>query len=222
MTAVPTTPGVPTVPTSGVPAMPTLGGHASGVPSRGLYAHAGRRPSMLAVGTTVWLASELMFFGGLFASYFTIRAAAPVWPGPDAALATGRDAAFTMLLVASSGTMQWAVHLLANGDRRRALRWVVITIVLGSVFLANQGVEWATLTLRPSTSAYGSLFFIMTGFHGLHVALGLAAMVGLLLRLGAGGSADTGAEPAAEVITYYWHFVDVVWIGLFVTLFLMR
>ncbi len=177
---------------------------------------------MLAVGTTVWLASELMFFGGLFASYFTIRAADTGWPGPGVHLATGRDGAFTAVLVASSGTMQWAVHLLAGGQRRRAQRWVVLTVALGAVFLANQGAEWATLTLRPGTSAFGSLFFIMTGFHGLHVALGLVAMIGLLVRLGTAGAADTGAEPAAEVITYYWHFVDAVWLGLFVTLFFIR
>jgi cytochrome c oxidase subunit 3 len=177
---------------------------------------------MLAVGTTVWLASELMFFAGLFASYFTIRAADPNWPGPDVRLSTLRDAGFTLALVASSFTMQWAVRLLAHDRRRVAIRWILATIVLGSVFLANQAVEWGQVPFRPSTSSYGSLFFIMTGFHGLHVLFGLLAMVGLLLRLGTGGDRDRGAEPVAEVITYYWHFVDVVWLGLFATLFFIR
>ncbi len=182
-----------------------------------------RRPSLVAVGTTVWLASELMFFAGLFASYFTIRAAnLATWPGHAIKLATLRDAGFTLVLVASSFTMQWAVHQLGRGRRADAVRWIAATVVLGAVFLANQAVEWTQVPFRPSTNAYGSLFFIMTGFHGLHVLFGLLAMGGLLLRLGSARGHDAGAEPVAEVIGYYWHFVDVVWIGLFITLFFLR
>ena len=182
------------------------------------------RPSLLAVGTTIWLASELMFFAGLFASYFTIRAADTprLWPGTEIKLATERDLAFTVLLVASSFTMQHAVGEIDKGRRSTGAKWIMVTFVLGAAFLANQLYEWQVVNFRPSTSAYSSLFFIMTGFHGLHVLLGLLAMLGLLLRLTAGTSGDRGAEPAAAVVTYYWHFVDVVWIGLFVTLFFVK
>jgi cytochrome c oxidase subunit 3 len=181
-----------------------------------------RRPSMLAVGTTVWLASELMFFGGLFAAYFTIRAANPVWPPPPGVhLATVRDGFFTVLLVSSSGTMQRAVHQVEHGRRSSARWWVVLTIVLGVIFLANQGVEWATVSFSPSTNVYGSLFFIMTGLHGLHVLGGLLAMLGVLMRM-SGPVVDPGEVPVIEVVTYYWHFVDVVWVGLYATLFLLR
>ena len=182
------------------------------------------RPSLLAVGTTIWLASELMFFGGLFASYFTIKAAdtPATWPGTVIRLATGRDLAFTLLLVASSFTMQHAVMELDRGKRRAGAQWIVVTFVLGAAFLANQLVEWRQVPFHPSTSAYASLFFIMTGFHGLHVLLGLIAMLGLLLRLASATADDRGAAPAATVVTYYWHFVDVVWVGLFVTLFFVK
>ena len=173
---------------------------------------------MLAVGTTVWLASELMFFAGLFASYFTIRASDPGWPGPDPKLATVRDAGFTLLLVASSFTLQWALRLLEGGRIQAAVRWLALTLALGVLFMANQGVEWATLPVRAGTSSYGSLFFIMTGFHGLHVVLGLVAMIGLLLQSRVG---QLRPEPT-EVVTYYWHFVDVVWLALFATLFFIR
>ena len=196
---------------------------AEGVIGPATGGRADRRPSLLAVGTTVWLASELMFFAGLFASYFTVRAANfATWPGAGVKLATVRDAGFTLVLVASSFTMQWAVHQLGRGRHTDAIRWIVATVVLGAVFLANQGIEWVQVPFRPSTNAYGSLFFIMTGFHGLHVLFGLLAMGGLLVRLVTGPRSDAGAEPAAEVIGYYWHFVDVVWIALFVTLFFIR
>ena len=181
-----------------------------------------RRPTMLAVGTVVWLASELMFFAGLFASYFTIKSNATVWPGPRVHLSTARDAAFTAVLVLSSFTMQHAVGVLGRDRRTEAARWIVLTLGLGALFLANQMYEWTQLPFHPSTSAYGSMFFIMTGFHGLHVLFGLLAMIALLLRLAVGGRGDRGVEPAAEVITYYWHFVDVVWIGLFTTIYLIR
>ena len=181
-----------------------------------------RRPTMLAVGTVVWLASELMFFAGLFASYFTIKSNAADWPGPRVHLSTARDAAFTAVLVLSSFTMQHAVGVLGRDRRTEAARWIVLTLGLGALFLANQMYEWTQLPFHPSTSAYGSMFFIMTGFHGLHVLLGLIAMLGLLLRLATTTPSDRGVQPAATVVTYYWHFVDVVWIGLFVTLFYVK
>jgi cytochrome c oxidase subunit 3 len=180
-----------------------------------------KRPSTLAVGTVVWLASELMFFGGLFASYFTIRAAHPVWPPPGAHLDTAQAGLFTLVLVASSVTMQQAVRDIEHGSRVLARRWVVATIVLGVAFLGNQAVEWSRVPFSPSSHVYGSLFFLMTGFHGFHVFLGLAAMAFLLVRM-AGPGGDPGEAPAVEVVGYYWHFVDVVWLGLYATLFLLR
>ncbi len=169
----------------------------------------------------VWLASELMFFGGLFASYFTIRADTPVWPPPDVHLEVVRDAIFTVILVASSFTMQVGAHHLEKADRKRARRWIILTLVLGLVFLANQLVEWFELPFTATTHAYGSLFFSMTGFHGFHVLLGLIAMVGLLGRI-VGPGPDPGDGPAAQVITFYWHFVDVVWVVLFAVIFLLQ
>lgn len=180
-----------------------------------------RRPSPLAVGTMVWLASELMFFGGLFASYFTIRAATPVWPPPGVHLEVVRDGIFTAILVASSFTMQLGARHLEKSNRPLARRWIILTIVLGSVFLANQLLEWFSLDFTATTDAYGSLFFSMTGFHGLHVLLGLAVMVGLLGRI-VGPGPDPGDGPAAEVITFYWHFVDIVWLALFAIIFLLQ
>jgi cytochrome c oxidase subunit III len=176
---------------------------------------------MLAVGTTVWLASELMFFGGLFATYFTIRAADPVWPPAGVKLDTLQAGLFTVALVASSGTMQLAERALGRGQRSLARRWIVLTLVLGAVFIANQGYEWTHVPFSASSHAYGSLFFLMTGFHGLHVIGGLLAMLAVLLRM-SGPQADPGEGPVLEVVTYYWHFVDGVWLALYATLFLLK
>ena len=177
---------------------------------------------MLAVGTIVWLASELMFFSGLFAAYFTLRATARgPWPPEDVELQAALAGLFTLLLLASSGTIQLGVQALEADDRRRFRRWLVVTIVLALLFLANQAREWSEATFAIDSHTFGSAFFVMTGFHGLHVAGGVAAMLVLFGRARSPrfGPADV---PAVEVVSFYWHFVDVVWIALFATLFLLK
>ena len=179
------------------------------------------RPPMLAIGVMIWLGSELMFFSGLFAAFFTIRSEHTVWPPTGTHLDTIRAAVFTAVLVSSSFTMQKAVFDEERRNRRSAKIWIGVTIVLGLAFLGNQLSEWLFITTRPSTNAYGSLFFIMTGLHGLHVFLGLVAMVFLLLRM-RGKSGDPGELSVFQGVSYYWHFVDIVWIGLFSCLFLLK
>ncbi len=178
------------------------------------------RPQMLAVGVMIWLGSEFMFFSGLFAAFFTIRANAKVWPPPGTKLDTYQALAFTFVLLASSPTMQVAVWAQERGEFAKAKRWIIISFVLGAAFLANQMYEWKTLPFRPRTNAYGSLFYIMSGLHGLHVLLGLLAMIALLGRL-AGSKEDPGETAVFQAVSYYWHFVDIVWIGLFSALFLL-
>jgi cytochrome c oxidase subunit 3 len=178
------------------------------------------RPQMLAVGIMIWLGSEFMFFSGLFAAFFTIRAAAmPHWPPAGVKLDTIQAGIFSIVLLVSSPTMQFAVWAQEKGQYRKAKAWIVTSFVLGAAFLANQGYEWKTLPFRPRTNAYGSLFYIMTGLHGLHVLLGLVAMLALLGRL-AGSKQDPGETAVFQGVSYYWHFVDIVWIGLFSALFL--
>ena len=180
------------------------------------------RMPVLTVGTVVWLASELMFFSGLFAAYFTLRAtAAGDWPPSDVELEVLTSGLFTLALVLSSGTMQLAVRAIAR-DRLPAFRgWLAVTLALAGAFIANQAHEWSSLDFHVDSHAYGSAFYVMTGFHGIHVIGGMLAMV---LLLGRAGSRRFGAAdlPAVEMVSYYWHFVDVVWIGLWATLFLLK
>ena len=180
----------------------------------------GRAP-LLTVGVVVWLASELMFFSGLFAAYFTLRSVAPEWPPPGAELETGVSAVFTALLVASSGSAQLAVRAVHAGRLRAFRGWLAVTLVLAAAFLANQAHEWLTLPFSVSSHPYGSAFYVMTGFHGLHVAGGTLAMV-LLLGRSAGPRFGPAEAPSVEVVSYYWHFVDVVWLAMWATLFLIR
>ncbi len=179
------------------------------------------RPPMLAIGVMIWLGSELMFFSGLFAALFTIRAHLAAWPPQGTHLDTLQAGIFTIILVASSGTMQWGVWLIEHRRRTSARRWVITTIVMGALFLGNQVYEWTHLETRWYTNAYGSVFYITTGLHGLHVFLGLVAMALLLFRM-RGKEGDAGELAAFQGVSYYWHFVDVVWIGLYSSLFLLK
>ncbi len=176
---------------------------------------------MLAVGVMIWLGSELMFFSGLFAALFTIRAHLAQWPPAGTKLDTVQAGIFTVILVASSFTMQWAVWLIERRDRVGARRWTIITMVMGAVFVANQAYEWINLETRWYTNSYGSVFYITTGLHGLHVFLGLVAMALLLFRM-RGTEGDPGELATFQGVSYYWHFVDVVWVGLYSALFLLK
>ncbi len=181
-----------------------------------------KRPSMVGVGTIIWLASELMFFSGLFASYFTIRAHdGNPWPPPPVHLEPIVAGIFTFILVSSSVTMQHAVWQEEKGLRRSSRFWLIMSFLLGAAFVANQFHEWLTVDFTPKTNAFGSMFFMMSGLHALHVTLGLLAMVALLGRM-IGPRGDPGEVPVFQAVAYYWHFVDIVWVGLFASLFLLH
>ena len=179
------------------------------------------RPPMLAIGVMIWLGSELMFFSGLFAALFTIRAHLAAWPPQGTHLDVLQSGIFTIILVASSFTMQYAVWLIEHRRRPEARRWVIISMVMGTFFVGNQVYEWLHLTTRWYTNSYGSVFYITTGIHGLHVFLGLVAMLFLLFRM-RGTEGDPGELSVFQGVSYYWHFVDVVWIGLYSALFLLK
>jgi cytochrome c oxidase subunit III len=168
----------------------------------------------------VWLASELMFFAGLFAAYFTLRSINEPWPPRDVELETARTAVATVVLVASSGAVHMAVVAAGRDDRRGATRWLGITSVMGILFLSNQLVEFAQASFRLDDHAYGSVFYLMTGFHGLHVLGGLLFMGAIAVAIAGRSRAPT--HETVEVCAYYWHFVDVVWVFMFATIYVLR
>lgn len=180
-----------------------------------------RRASPLAVGVVVWLASELMFFGGLFAAYYTLRSVDIDWPPAGVELNTFRALVFTAVLVSSSVTMHFSVKAADHGDRRLALRWLFVTFVLGAIFLVNLGLEWAGNDFTMTDHAYGSIYYLLTGFHGLHLLGGLALMVAAAVAV-TGTDSHVPIGPTFTVSAYYWHFVDAVWIFVFLTIFVVR
>ncbi len=184
------------------------------------------RPNMVAIGTIVWLSSELMFFAALFAMYFTIRSVtgAANWPPEEFELNVPYAAVFTTVLVLSSVTCQIAVFAAERGDVYRMRRWFLLTLVMGTVFVLAQVNEYRVLVHEGNTiasSAYGSVFYLTTGFHGLHVTGGLLAFVIVLMRSGIGRFTPEKAT-SAIVVSYYWHFVDVVWIALFAAIYIIQ
>ena len=186
--------------------------------------HSLNRPNMVAVGTIVWLSSELMFFAGLFAMYFTARAQADEWPPPPTELNLALAVPVTLVLVASSFTCQMGVFAAERGDVFGLRRWYVVTLLMGTFFVLGQGYEYISLVREGTTiagSAYGSVFYLATGFHGLHVIGGLVAFILLLMRTRMSKFTPAQAT-AAIVVSYYWHFVDIVWIALFAVIYFVR
>ncbi len=197
------------------------------------------RPNLVSVGTIIWLSSELMFFAALFAMYFTIRSVdkglGKPWPPVHLDLTLG--AINTTVLLLSSVTCQMGVFAVERGQIRRTgpifnmsrwgLReWYVLSFLMGLYFVCGQGYEYLSLVrdqhLTVSSSNYGSVFYIPTGFHGLHVAGGLVAFLFVLGRTFAAKRLTHEMQVSAIVVSYYWHFVDVVWIGLFTTIYLIH
>jgi cytochrome c oxidase subunit 3 len=192
-----------------------------------MQAHApANRPNMVSVGTIVWLSSELMFFAGLFAMYLTSRGVNPeVWAEDTQLLNVPFAAANTTILVLSSVTCQLGVFAAERGDRARLRFWFVITFVMGSIFIAGQVYEYAGLLhegIAFSGSPYGSVFFLTTGFHGLHVTGGLIAFLFVLARTYMAKRFTHQEATSAIVVSYYWHFVDVVWIALFAMIYILQ
>jgi cytochrome c oxidase subunit 3 len=204
------------------------------------------RPDFVAVGTIIWLASELMFFAALFAAYFTIRnvtnaqaiaAGAPsLWDIETAKLNLVFAPINTAILVASSFTCQMGVFAAERAQvnrtgsllnlRQWGLReWYVLTYLMGAFFIGGQVYEYAALIqegMTISSNVYGSVFYLATGFHGLHVTGGLIAFVLLLGRTYLARTFTHEQAVSAVVVSYYWHFVDVVWIALFGVIYILR
>ncbi|MCG2622207.1 heme-copper oxidase subunit III [Arthrobacter sp. I2-34] len=195
------------------------------------------RPNLVSVGTVVWLSSELMFFAGLFAMYFTLRATSgELWAVESAKLDVPFALINTIVLVSSSFTCQFGVFAaerlqphrtggVFNIARWGMVEWFLLTFLLGAIFVSVQAYEYTHLVsegVSLSSNAYGSAFYITTGFHGLHVTGGLIAFLLIIGRAYVAKKFGHFEATSAIVTSYYWHFVDVVWIALFIIIYFLK
>ena len=187
----------------------------------------------------LFVSSEAMFFGALFTAYFYLRGRVPAWePIFERCVAAHCEkpawnsttdifglmvplvAINTIALISSSVTMQFAVNAIKRGDRRGLRNWLIPTIVLGALFLMGQGYEYTRLGFLPDNGVFAGVFFTLTGFHGAHVTGGVLMNTYVFART-LGGQFTKNRHLAVEAASIYWHFVDVVWIGLFATIYII-
>jgi heme/copper-type cytochrome/quinol oxidase subunit 3 len=174
------------------------------------------------MGMWVLIGSECLFFGALIATYlaYLSRATDEVGPGLFDIPFTSVS---TFILLMSSLGMVLALSAIQEGDMRRFRTWTLATALMGSTFLAGQVYEFTVFYaegMQVTTSPFSSAFFLLTGFHGLHVAFGVMMLVGLWAA-SLGGRVARRQAPAVENIGLYWHFVDIVWIIIFTVVYLI-
>ena len=193
--------------------------------------------SNVVLGMLLFLTSEVMFFAGLFAAYFAVRAKSPQWPTINPESITAANplgepfhleilplvGPATVLLILSSFTCQFAVWAIRRGDHVAFVRNIAVTFLIGIIVLVMQAIAYAELGaegLPLASGTYGTTYFTLTGFHGAHV-FGGVVMLGVVLYRGMAGQFSARHHDAVEATSLYWHFVDVVWILLFSLLYLL-
>src|ERR1051325_3519919 len=188
-------------------------------------------PTNESLGIILFIVSEAVMFGAFFAQYFYNRILSDNWPTRaglpqsfDRVPAFPLPLIMTAVLVASGFTAHWAQSAIRRDDRDQFTGWLIVTILLGVTFLGVPVYEYANFifvegfTIR--SGIYGTVFFTLTGLHGLHVTVGALLLIGVLIRGFLGHFSSTN-HFGVEGAILYWHFVDIVWIALYLTLYLL-
>ncbi len=210
--------------TAETPALPASAAGHDAVPG----VHQGRGLSNVILGMVLFITSEVMFFSGLFAAYFSTRFSGRNQPWPPEAFSEILEPlslilVATIILILSSFTCQFAVWSIRKGDRRGFIRNIGVTFVLGIIFLIMQAFDYSILYgegMTLGSGPFGTTYYTLTGFHGAHV-FGGVLMLGVVLYRGMAGQFSAKHHDAVEAVSLYWHFVDVVWILLFSILYLL-
>ncbi|EKQ69900.1 heme/copper-type cytochrome/quinol oxidase, subunit 3 [Leptolyngbyaceae cyanobacterium JSC-12] len=180
-------------------------------------------PDHRVLGVIVFLIAEAMIFLGLFTAYLTFRAVSPTWPPegtPELELLL--PGVNTMILISSSFVIHNADVAVKKNDVKGLQKWFGITAAMGAIFLAGQLYEYFHLEFGLTTNLFASTFYVLTGFHGLHVLFGLVLILAVLWRSLKPGHYSSSSHFGVEAAEIYWHFVDVVWIVLFILLYLLK
>jgi cytochrome c oxidase subunit 3 len=185
-------------------------------------AHQSSRVDSATLGMLLFIASEIMLFGSFFTIYFFVRVVndAPVWPPEGFHLPVYVAGVNTLILLTSSFTMHWALQAIKRGNRVGLQAGLVLTLALGLVFLLTQAREYSRVGFSPSDDAFGSVFYGLTGLHGAHVFVGLTLLTFATIRAFRGHF--TAKEHwGVEIPGIYWHFVDVMWIVVYTTVYIL-
>ena len=179
------------------------------------------RTHPLVFGLVLFLASDLMIFGGFIASYFSLRGLANVWPPPGVTLDKTSAAVGTGMLAASSASMLLVTHYLARNKFTVSRMWLGVSILLGTAFVFLSYRDWLANTFRIDTNAYGSLFYIMTGFHVCHVSTGVLLMIMLFGNMRK-AAFQRDRRAGAEAIGFFWHFVFLIWLLIWGSIYVVQ
>jgi cytochrome c oxidase subunit 3 len=184
-------------------------------------AHRSSRVDPQLLGMLLFIVSEIMIFGAFFTAYFFIRVVqGEPWPAPGQEIPTGPVAVNTAILLASSVTLHWAQTSIKNDHRRGLKAGITATLLLGITFLYLQVAEYANLGYAPHDSAQGSIFYGLTGLHGAHVFIGLI-LLSMVTARSFRGHYSSHEHRGVEIPGIYWHFVDVMWIVVYTTIYIL-
>jgi cytochrome c oxidase subunit 3 len=184
-------------------------------------AHQSSRVDARTLGMFLFIASEIMLFGSFFTAYFFVRVVAGTpWPTPPYQLPVFVAGLNTIILVTSSFTMHWALQSIKRGNRAGLKAGLALTFLLGLSFLLTQITEYARIGFAPYTDAFGTVFFCLTGLHGAHVFVGLTLLLAATVRSFRGHYSEE-EHLGVEIPGIYWHFVDVMWIVVYTTVYIL-
>lgn len=184
-------------------------------------AHHEEHADLRVWGLLAFLVSESLMFGGLFATYLFIKGRTEVWPPEGTEVELLVPAINTLILVSSSFVIHLGDTAIKKGDVKGLRLWYIVTALMGAVFLVGQAYEYTTLGYGLTTNIFANCFYLMTGFHGLHVFVGLLLILGVLWRSRREGHYGATKHTGVEMAEIYWHFVDVIWIILFTLLYVL-
>ena len=184
-------------------------------------AHQSSRVDARTLGMFLFIASEIMLFGSFFTAYFFVRVAAGTpWPTPGHHLPVFIAGLNTIILVSSSFTVHWALQAIKRGNRAGLQAGLSLTFLLGLTFLLTQISEYARIGFAPYTDSFGTVFFCLTGLHGAHVFVGLLLLLAATIR-SFRGHYSSDEHLGVEIPGIYWHFVDVMWIVVYTTVYIL-
>jgi len=184
-------------------------------------AHQSSRVDASVLGMFLFIASEIMLFGAFFTAYFFVRVVNGLdWPPEQFHLPVFVAGVNTAILLTSSATMHWALQSIKRGNRVGLQAGLLLTFMMGLTFLLTQILEYARVGFAPHDTAFGTIFFSLTGLHGAHVAIGLLLLLSVTIRAFR-GHYSAKAHAGVEIPGIYWHFVDVMWIVVYATIYIL-